>query len=779
MSTPLISEDESLRFDETSEEGNDAYGTFSQDNSGFRSHTILGLFDGPQETGMSPSSPTGFGEFGVNKGALMEMWETYKAAEPTDPAVLWKEDKALFWKEMLKRCPYYFFPVLLWLPKYRWREHVVYDIVAGISVACMIVPQCLAYALLAKVPPEMGLYAGWAPLLVYFCMGTSRHGSIGPDALPSLLIGLYISSSSIGMAAEHLAPVYSFLVGLLLLVFGTFRLGFLDNILSRPLLAGFVNAVAVLMFIEQSSTILGIPPAPHHFDYSWQTLAYTFENITHLNWTAFLTGLLCLSVMIIIRTTKRHFSAKLPFLKFVVETLIVVILSIILSYTLDFEAYGVTILGAYKSSFPIPEVPKLTWESFSTSIGDAVVICIVGFVESIVAMKIYANKHNYQISPNRELVALGTSNFVGSFFKAYPTFISLTRSSIADSMGAQSQMFSLFASFIVLVVIFFGNHVFYYLPKVSMSAIILVAASTLLELEDLHFLWKIKAYKDLCLLIFTFCVTVALGVDIGIFISIGISLLMIVKHTTVPHIAILGKDYDGRWVDVYEDKEAKIIPGILVVRIEEGLYYGNIGQLKEMFKRIEKFGSHYAHPTDEASTSNSLKAIIIHTKNVVGLDATAVQILSEMMEEYHEKNIFVGFVKLRPKHKDKFLLSGIISSLGGDRLFTSTDDAVDYAMDYINISVQWVPVHPPQLREQYRMEREKKEAQRKSASRGSRGLFFSKQSSIAHSDIGSDVGHLTVDDGHVQRRPLDSSSEELSSCSEAIAELESERSDIQ
>eukprot|EP01127_Copromyxa_protea_P017520 TRINITY_DN5346_c0_g1_i1.p1 TRINITY_DN5346_c0_g1~~TRINITY_DN5346_c0_g1_i1.p1 ORF type:complete len:667 (-),score=90.75 TRINITY_DN5346_c0_g1_i1:295-2295(-) len=636
----LPSEDESLRFDES---------------SGLKRSGTYGSFN---DNGNTKDPPTPYEGLKDNKGTLSEMWDTYKASEPTDPMQLWQEDKSLFWKEMLKRCPYYFFPILLWLPDYKWREQLLPDVITGIGVACMLIPQCLAYALLAEVPPAMGLYTAWSPIIVYFCMSTSKHASIGPDALSSLLVGLYISSSNVNMTSEELAPVFSILCGILLLIFGTFRLGFLDNVLSRPLLSGFVNAVAVIILIEQLNPFFGLPASEHHLEYSWEKLEYTFTHFHLINWTAFLTGVLCLLIMILTRVLKYFFLEKVPILKFLIDTLLVVILGVVLSVSLDFEGYGVKILGHYESEFPIPRAPQLTWGSIGDAIGPSVVMCIIGFVESIVAVKIYAAKHNYQISPNRELVALGASNIVGSFFKAYPTFISLTRSSIADSMGAQSQIYALVASFIVLLAIFVGSEFFYYLPNSAMSAIIVVAAFSLFELEDLHFLWKIKAWRDIALLAFTFLITVILGVDQGIFISIGISLLMIVKHTTLPNIAILGKDSKGSWVDVYGDKKAKVIPGVLVVRIEEGLYFGNIGQLKAMFKRIEKFGTHFAHPTDSTSDTQTLKAIIIHTKGVVGLDASAVQVLSEMVEEYHHKNIFVGFVKLRAQHKEKFLLSG-------------------------------------------------------------------------------------------------------------------------
>jgi MFS superfamily sulfate permease-like transporter len=184
----------------------------------------------------------------------------------------------------------------------------------------------------------------------------------------------------------------------------------------------------------------------------------------------------------------------------------------------------------------------------------------VGFVESIVAVKIYASKHNYSISPNRELVAMGAANFIGSFFHTYPAFGSLTRSAVGDFLGARSQLFSFISAAIVLVTILALGPIVYYLPRVTMSAIIMIAAYSLIELHDLLFLWKLKAWKEISLLVSTFLITFTLGVDLGIFIGIGISLMLVIAHTSVPHITILGKDSSGSWVDASRDSRADIDP---------------------------------------------------------------------------------------------------------------------------------------------------------------------------------------------------------------------------
>jgi len=540
----------------------------------------------------------------------------------------------------------------------------------------MLIPQALSYALLAGVPPAMGLFTAWSPLIVFACMTTSRHVHVGPDALASLLVGITLFRRPEYDPAV-LAPIYALMCGVVLLAFGIFRFGFLDNVLSRPLLSGFVNAVSAIIFVEQLNGLFGIPKPHEHLEYSWQKLAYFFQHIKETEFTTLLTGVLCLLIMITQRVVQ-HYYPQIKFFRYIISTLVVVILGIVLSIALDFENNNVKILGDFNCSFPIPSSPQITLDIFTGNITDCIVIVIIGFIETIVAIKIYANKYSYQVSPNRELVALGMMNIVGSFFSTYPTFAVLTRSAMADFMGAKTQLYTLMTSFVVLIMIFVGNKLFYHLPIVVMNSIIIVAAYSLIELHDLIFLIKVKAWKELALFIVTFLVTLFLGVDLGIFIGAGISLLLVVKHTTLPHIAILGKDANNNYVDVHQDRGAKVIPGIVVLRIEESLYFANIEQIKEMLKRIQDFGSHLAHPTDKKEIEQPLRAIVLHCKNIASMDASAIQVLGEMVEDYQKQDIFVCFVKLRSDLKQKFVVSGIIGSLGGDRLFGSTTEAVSY-----------------------------------------------------------------------------------------------------
>lgn len=515
------------------------------------------------------------------------------------------------------------------------------------------------------------------PLVVYFFFGTSRQLSIGPDAMSSLLVGITISATdNAKFLPTDIAPVLTFLVGIFLLLLGLFRVGFLDNVLSRPLLAGFVNAVSITIFMEQLEPLFGIPGSKEH---GWHKALSWLQHIGQTNWVTLGISAVSIWVLFMMKWAK----AKFPQIKVFPETILVLIVSLLVSHFAKFpEKYGIAVLGKVPAGFKTPAPPALNKAELVQNIFmDALLIGIVGFVEHIVIAKVYAVKHNYQISPNRELVALGVSNLTGSFFNTYPTFGAITRSSVADALGATSQVFCLVAATIMLFTMLFIGPLFHDLPRGAMAAIITVASIGLFELHDLIFLFRIRAWKELAQLVITFCLTIVLGLELGIFLSLGISIFFIIKHTTYPHITILGNIPN---TDKYKDvtqHETTIFPDILIVRVEDPLYFANIEQVKTLLMRIERLGDIKAHPGEQHAQVTPLHAIIIHAANIPSMDASAIQVLHEMMQDYRERNVFVCWVKLRDSLKQPFLLSGIISALDGDRLFSSTHDAVKYVQN--------------------------------------------------------------------------------------------------
>ncbi|XP_049850528.1 uncharacterized protein LOC126322730 [Schistocerca gregaria] len=590
------------------------------------------------------------------------------------------------------RIPYYI-PIIYWLPKYSWRRDFVNDLIAGIGVSAILIPQALAYSMLAGVEPISGLYTGFFPLLMYCLMGTSKQLSMGPDALATLLLGTTLPKFD--AAPEELFPLLSFTLGLFLLLFGIIRVGFLDNVLSKPLLCGFVNAVALTILIEQMDVFFGMRFEVH----GWRKILAWWQERAKINWVVFMLGVGFVCLMNVIKLLRRRYRL----FKYMAETLIVMLLALILTHYLDLDKkYGVDVLGNIGRGFAVPTSPNFhllfSSKADSSIVINSLLIAIVGFIEHIVIAKHYSSKYNYQISPNRELVAVGCSNLFGSFFQTYPTFGSLPRSAIADNLNAKSQIFALVSMVITAFTILFFTPYFSRLPRVAMSAIICVASFSLFEVGDIRFLWGINAWKELLFLFNTFVLGIVLGIELGIFISLGISIFFIIKTTTYPHITILGYQPATDTFTEISAVDSRILPGIIIIRIEDPLYFANIMQIKTLFFRLEQLGDPKAHPALQHKRFIApTRAIIIHARNVLSIDASATQVLSKMLKHYKNRNIFVAFVKLRQHLALPFMLTGAISNDpdGPCGLYNTLHEAVEAVQRKLNSE----PPPPPPIDE--------------------------------------------------------------------------------
>lgn len=511
------------------------------------------------------------------------------------------------------------------------------------------------------------------PSLFYFFFGTSKQLSYGPDALSSLLTGITISKpENIGTSPEDIASMLSFIAGVILLLLGLFRVGFLDNILSRPLLAGFINAVATTILIEQLQPLFGLPPDGH----GWRKIIHWWNTLGQMNWLTLGIGFVTVWIILVIKFLKK----KVKFLRFLPETLLVVTIGIIVSKFAKFEG-KTAILGDIPQGIQVPRVPNFKINNMTGLITDGLLLGIVGFVEHIAIGKIYAARHKYLVSPNRELVAVGVGNISGSFFHAYPTFGSLSRSSIADGLGATSLVFTLVTFVIITLTFFVGKHLFYHLPKAVMTGIIISAGIGLFEAHDFIFMFKIRAWKELLQSLLTLFLTIFLGVELGLIISLGVSIFFIIKHTTYPLITLLGRIPGTTQYKDVTHYDVETLPGIMIVRIGDPLYFANIGQIKTLFGRIERLGDPKAHPAEDEKDM-SLRALIIHASNIPSMDASSIQIIAEMVQDYEKRDVIVCWVKLKEHLKKPFMRAGLITDVGGDRIFKSTQEAVDYVMGF-------------------------------------------------------------------------------------------------
>ncbi|TDL14524.1 sulfate anion transporter [Rickenella mellea] len=591
----------------------------------------------------------------------------------------------------------YYLPFLDWVPNYS-PSLLGGDILAGLTVASILIPQSISYASsLAKLSPLAGLFSAAIPGIVYALLGTSRQLNVAPEAALSLLIGQAVSlalhgdphdtprnSDAIGIAVTTVTTLQ---VGLFSFMLGFFRLGFIDVVLSRALLRGFVSAIAVVIMIEQLIPMFGLVEREHEVNPHTTVDKFIFivQNFSsHENRPTTLVSFGSLLVLVSFRYLKGFFQ-RYWFIYRIPEVLIVVIVSTVLCDVLEWDKDGVAILGNVPIKtgahfFDLPLRPaNLPFLRSTTS--TAILVAVVGFLDSIVAAKQNAARFGYSISPNRELVALGAANIASAFVPGtLPAFGSITRSRINADVGGRSQMASLVCSAVVLLATFFLLPSLYYLPKCVLAAIISLTVYSLLSEapHDLIFFWKMRAWMELTLIFLTFVCTIVWNVEVGVVVSVVISLLVLVRKSSKMRMSILGRiPGTARWKPINEHPEAsEDNPAVLVVRIRESLDFANTSQLIERLRRMELYGIYPSHPSDPP-TRTQPNALVFHLSDVEKCDASAAQILLELLEMYKSRGVAVFFAHIRTAPKITFEKAGIVQLVGEESFYETVGKAME------------------------------------------------------------------------------------------------------
>ncbi|XP_051281647.1 solute carrier family 26 member 6 [Dicentrarchus labrax] len=485
-------------------------------------------------------------------------------------------------------------PVLGWLPQYSFRENAIGDLISGCSVGIMHLPQGMAYALLASLRPVFGLYTSLYPVLVYFLFGTSRHISIGTFAVISIMIGSvterlgpdsdFIGNGTNGTESVNfderdayrvqIACSLTLLAGIFQLLLGVVRFGFVVTYLSEPLVRGYTTGSACHVCVSQLKYLFGITPARFTGPLS---LIYTLVDICRLlpgtKVPELVVSLVALSVLIVVKEINACYRQKLP-MPIPIELIVVIAATIITHFGGLTSKYSIDVVGEIPSGLKAPRVPDATL--FSNVIGDAFAVAIVGYAINISLGKTFALKHGYKVDSNQELVALGLSNTVGSFFQCYAVTSSLSRSLVQESTGGKTQVAGVISSVIVLITILKIGALFEDLPKAVLSTIVFVNLKGMFkQFLDVPMLWKTNKV-DLLVWLVTFTSTILLNLDLGLAVSVGFSMLTVIFRTQLPRYSILGHmPGTGLYLDTDTYKEAKEIPGIKIFRSSTTIYYAN------------------------------------------------------------------------------------------------------------------------------------------------------------------------------------------------------------
>ncbi|MDA8639722.1 sulfate permease [Flavobacteriaceae bacterium] len=549
-----------------------------------------------------------------------------------------------------------FLPILQWLPKYR-KEMLFGDAISGITAGILAIAQGMAYAMIAGLPPVFGLYAAMTPQIIYVLLGTSRQLSIGPVAMDSLIVAAGISAIGIvGIEEYILAAIFlAFFVGIIQVILGVLKLGFLANFLSKPVLNGFTSAAALIIGLSQLKHMLRVDmQQTNKIHILFQEVILNFSETHFLSLGLGLVGIILIKVF-------QKINKKIP------AILIVVSLGTIVMYFTQWHLQGIKIVGEIPVGLPKIGIPKLDKQLIIDLFPVAITLAVVGFTEAISIAKAIEEKHTeYQVDPNQELIAVGSGNIIGSFVQSYPTTASFSRSAIQDQGGAKSGIASLFSAALVLLTLLFLTPLFYYLPIPILAAIIMVSIFGLIDIKYPIQLWKKNRDECLAFLI-TFIITMTVGIPQGIVIGILLSLLTMIFRTSKPHIAILGKIKNTEYyknVNRFEE-DITVDKRILIFRFDAQLFFGNQDYFKkELLKQVAIKGA-------------ELELIIINAEAINYIDSSALNMLEKVCTDLRETKIKIMITGAIGPIRDIIFNHKLITIIGADNLFINTSEAVN------------------------------------------------------------------------------------------------------
>lgn len=546
------------------------------------------------------------------------------------------------------------FPIAGWLSNYQ-KELISKDLFAGLTIGIMLIPQGMAYALLAGLPPIHGLYAGLITLVVYAIFGTSRQLSIGPVAMDSMLLANGLAGFAVSGSSEYLGLVVivAFLVGLIQMSLGLLKLGFLVNFVSNPVISGFSSAAAIVIAFSQLQHLLGIHVEGEKVH---QMIYNIFAN---LNKTHIIT--LALGVMsVIVLKSARYFSKKIP------TGLLVIVLNIVLVYVFRLDQYGVKILKDVPEGLPGFGIPSLTFGKIAALLPLAFTLSFISFMESIASARSLQMKHkNYTVVPNQELIALGAANLSTSFFKGMPVAGSFSRSAINNDAGAKTGLSSIFSAAIILLVLLFLTSWFYFLPYAVLAAIIVTAVLSLVNIKLAKKLWKSNR-RDFIVFLTTALATLFINIEAGILTGVVLSLSLLIFEASYPHIVELGR-IPGTPIfrNVLRFQNLETYDSILIVRFDAQLFFANAHTLREFIE-------------SRILERPAIQHVILESSAINGLDATAVDMVVDLNNDLKSRKIELYMVNVKGPVRDILERNGMIHEHSDQYFFLNTHDAVQY-----------------------------------------------------------------------------------------------------
>ncbi|WP_193177379.1 SulP family inorganic anion transporter [Oricola nitratireducens] len=558
-----------------------------------------------------------------------------------------------------------YLPILDWGRDYD-RGVFANDMLAAVIVTIMLIPQSLAYALLAGLPAQMGIYASILPIVLYAIFGTSRALAVGPVAVVSLM-----TAAAVGNVAQQGTPEYvtaaitlAFLSGVFLLGLGLFRLGFLANFLSHPVIAGFITASGIIIATSQLKHILGVKASGHNL---LELLVSLFGQIGAINWTTFVIGAAATATLFWVRKglkpllTARGVKPRMADIAAKSGPVAVVAITTFIAWAFSLAEHGVRTVGTIPQGLPPLTAPSFSPDLWASLVGSAVLISIIGFVESVSVAQTLAAKKRQRIDPDQELIGLGMANMGGALTGGYPVTGGFSRSVVNFDAGAETPAAGAFTAMGLLMASLFLTPLLYHLPQATLAATIIVAV---LSLVDFSILKKTWAYSraDFAAVSVTILATLGLGVEIGVTMGVALSVLIHLYRSSRPHMAVVGQVPGTEHYRNVLRHDVITDDRILTLRVDESLYFANARYLED---RIY----------DMVAARPKLKHVILMCPAVNEIDMSALESLEAINERLKELGVQFHLSEVKGPVMDRLRRCDFFSHLNG-KVFLSQHQAV-------------------------------------------------------------------------------------------------------
>lgn len=542
------------------------------------------------------------------------------------------------------------------------------DAIAGGIAAILLVPQSMAYALLAGLPPEMGLYASIVPPLAYALLGTSRVLAVGPVAVLALMVASALTAYSAGDRQLWLsgAVILAAEGGLLLLLLGVLRLGVLVNFISHPVLSGFTGGAAVLIITSQIKPLTAIDPVRVNAFQTLQAFISRFGETQLVTLAFSLTALILLLTGRgpLVRLLQRlGMDARGATLASRTVPLIVIILATLAAAMLDADsAYGLAVVGTVPAGLPIISLDFLAAPGWRELLPSAMLIALVGYVESVSVAEVLAARRRQKIDANRELIGLGVSNLAAALAGTLPVAGGFSRSVVNFDLGAHTQLAGLISAGLIGVVALFFTPWFYYLPDAVLAAIIVVAVAQLIDVNGARRIWAYD-HGDGAALAVTFLAVLGLGIELGLLMGIGLSLALYLWRTGHPHIAVVGRIPGTEHFRNVNRHVVETQPRVLAVRIDESIYFANAAQIEDFITR------------HLAAAPGTQELLLVMTA-VNAIDASGLEMLERLEEALGDAGVTVHLAEVKGPVQDRLRHTRLAQRLAG-RIHLTADRAFE------------------------------------------------------------------------------------------------------